>query len=80
LVDLLSGDQSLSSNIFFLCHGDDRGILLPELHPDLEKDQPYHAALTAADIAEFVRVPGRVIINTGCATGTRALCALHRKI
>lgn len=70
LVSVLDGSQHLSPIVFLICHGDDRGIILPELMAELEAEQPYHPVVTAADIREFVWLPDGVLINTGCATGT----------
>jgi hypothetical protein len=72
LVSLLSGSRRISKTIFLMCHGNYQGLLLPELHSDLEKSQPYHGALTPAHLAEFMYLPDCVLISTGCATGTSA--------
>ena len=73
LVSVLGGSQHLAPIVILMCHGDDRGILLPELGAELEAEQPYHHVLTPTNVLECVHVPNRVVINTGCATGTTAL-------
>jgi hypothetical protein len=46
------------------------GLSLPELAPSVEAAQPYHGALTPADLQEFVQLPGRLVLNTSCSLGT----------
>ena len=72
LVDLMSPGDRLSNTLFLMCHGDERGIRLPELGAEIESAQPYHGAVRPSDVAVFARLPGRVAISTGCATGTPA--------
>jgi hypothetical protein len=55
------------------CHGVDGAVLIPELAPELEREQPFHGVLTAADLRGFARFDGATVISTGCGTGTPEL-------
>ena len=46
LVQIFDGTQSISKHVILSCHGDERGLLLPELDPSVEDTQPYHTVLT----------------------------------
>jgi hypothetical protein len=70
LVRILGGKELLAENIVLHCHGIDQGLALPELDSSLEKDQPYHGALSPAELREFLRLPDRFVLNTGCGLGT----------
>lgn len=39
-VRILGEEGHKSKIIFLMCHGNERGIVLPELGPDIEQDQP----------------------------------------
>lgn len=71
LVDLLTGKEPLAEHVVLACHGDDRGILLPELHPDIAEGEPYVGAIGPEELARFVKLGGGVVICTGCSTGGR---------
>lgn len=75
LAALLDGTVALSPLVFLMCHGDERGILLPELAPELEQTQPFAGAVGPIELRQFLRLPGCVVVNTGCITGTPALAA-----
>lgn len=75
LVALLDGTVALSPLVFLMCHGDERGILLPELAPELEQTQPFTGAVGPVELRQFLRVPGCAVVNTGCITGTGELAA-----
>jgi hypothetical protein len=77
LVTLLKGATPLSPLVVLLCHGDERGILLPECAAELAATQPFDG-LGPDDLRQFVRLPGSVVVNTGCATGTPAFAAAFR--
>src|SRR5262249_29570555 len=55
VVELLNGTRTLSRLVVLECHGDERGMVLPELNPALEATQPYHGAISAANYQEFLR-------------------------
>lgn len=69
LVALLDGSTSLSQHIVLMCHGCDNGICLPELAPEIEAAQPYQKVLTPENLQQFLRLPDKVVLNTGCTTG-----------
>jgi hypothetical protein len=69
---ILGGGGNHSKNIVLTCHGSDEGLILPELAPALEEEQPYHGVLTPGDIGAFAHLPGAVVLNTGCLLGTSA--------
>jgi hypothetical protein len=72
MVRLLEGGGLFTTTVFLLCHGTDEGILLPQLAGPLEAEQPYHHFITPDDLRGFARLPGCLVVNTGCATGSRA--------
>jgi hypothetical protein len=55
------------------CHGVDGAVVLPELSPELEREQPFHGVLTADDLRGFARFDGATVISTGCGTGVPRL-------
>lgn len=75
LIRLLSGEEPTSQYVILSCHGYDGTILLPELDEQLEGTQPIHRRLTADAVREVVRLKDRVVISTGCETGTEELAA-----
>ncbi len=70
LVALLDGSAALSQHIVFMCHGCEEGIALPELAPEIEAAQPYRKFLTAENLQEFLHLPDKVVLNTGCTSGS----------
>jgi hypothetical protein len=72
IVRILGDGGSHSNNIVLMCHGNDEGLILPELAPALEAEQPYHGVLTPGDIGAFAHLPGSVVLNTGCSLGAPA--------
>jgi hypothetical protein len=70
IVRLLGGEEKLSEIVVLMCHGNDKGLVLPALHPSIERKQPYHGALTPQDLEEFLKLPGLIVLNTGCSLGT----------
>jgi hypothetical protein len=54
--------------VVICCHGDEKGILLPELHPSLAAQEPYVGHFGAEAIRQEARLGGRVVICTGCST------------
>jgi hypothetical protein len=55
--------------LLLLCHGDDGGIVLPELAEDVERYQPFHRRITPANLRDFARLDHKVVMATGCDTG-----------
>lgn len=72
VVHILGKGGNKSKLIFLMCHGNEQGIILPELGPEVEKEQPYHQVLTPTNLTEFLHLPGCIVVNTGCITGTPA--------
>jgi hypothetical protein len=70
LVEILTGNDVLFPFLILSCHGVDEGIVLPQLHPDLEKEEPFLDVLTPTKLASFAQLPGRVVLSTGCSTGS----------
>jgi hypothetical protein len=71
LVNLLSGREPLtSSHLLLMCRGAAAGLLLPELTPDQEAQQPYHGFIRPSQFGEFVNLPGKIVLNNGCSLGT----------
>lgn len=69
LVSLFNEPERLSSNILITCHGTKKGIVLPELAPQIAKKEPYRDFITPANLKEFVNLKGHVVLSTGCVTG-----------
>jgi hypothetical protein len=69
LLPLLDGTENLHEILILSCHGDERGMILPELSEELEKVMPYHEILTSKDCTEFLKLQNQIVINTGCCLG-----------
>lgn len=50
-------------------HGDERGLLLPELAEEIRSHYPYNEVIRAEDFAHFLCLEGNTIINTSCLGG-----------
>ncbi|MEU6040688.1 hypothetical protein ABZ801_35345 [Actinomadura sp. NPDC047616] len=72
LADVLGGRQSRAEHLVLCCHGDERGILLDELAPEIARSQPFNDVLTPENAAELTRLSGTLVVSTGCMTGTEA--------
>ena len=72
LVDLLSTPGKLSDIVVLMCHGDDNGLSIPELHPDLLPTMKFQKSLSPQDIQSFCQSDVKLIINSGCSLGTEA--------
>lgn len=73
LASVLDGTEGGSPWIVLCCHGDEGGIVLPGLAPQVERFQPWHGKVGAHELTNRVRLPGRHVICTGCDTGTAEL-------
>lgn len=71
LVSLFSGAEPLHEIVIISCHGDERGMILPELHEELEKEMPYQKVLTVSDFSQFLKLQNQIVINTGCCLGNK---------
>jgi hypothetical protein len=69
VVRLLNGSTPLSEHVILMCHGVEEGIHLPELSPVLAAEEHYKGPLSAANLREFLRLPDRFVLNTGCSLG-----------
>ena len=69
LVRLLNGETALSKHIVFMCHGVEQGVALAELAPEIAAQQPYQSVVSADNFQEFLHLPDRLVLNTGCLTG-----------
>ncbi len=65
-LEILRGSIPTFDDIILSCHGDPEagGILVP--------DEP---VITADELAQVVRLPGKRVLNLGCGLGTAALAA-----
>lgn len=72
LVELFNGKETRAPHLLLMCHGTEKGIVLPELGTEIAKNQPYNYCLTPANLAEFLSLQGQTVISTGCKTGTKA--------
>lgn len=55
--------------VIIACHGDEGRILIPELAPEIARFQPFNGEMGPAEVRTHVRLPGSVVILTGCDTG-----------
>lgn len=75
LVAALNEPREVAEHLIVCCHADERGIVLNELHPSAEVGEPFLDRAGPADIRAQARLDGRVVICTGCGTGSSALAA-----
>jgi len=70
--------QSLPrQDIIIICgHGNDRGLLLPELAGEIKDKYPYKDVIRPEDFKEFVRLEGNIIINSSCLGGSQKLAKI----
>ena len=74
LVRALGGEAS-APYVVLACHGDQGRMLLPELADEIERFQPLHGSLGPAELRRVARLPGSVVISTGCDTATPELAS-----
>ena len=55
--------------VVLACHGDEGGILIPELAEELERFQPFSGRIGPDELRSFARFDGATVIATGCDTG-----------
>ncbi len=69
IVDFLS--QTPAHELILICgHGDERGVLLPELAEEVRARFPFNDLISPHDFAGFARLGGNVVLSSCCATGT----------
>lgn len=72
VVDYLS--QSPSHDVIVISgHGDERGLLLPELAEEIRSRYPYQEVIRPQDFADFLQLQGNLVINTSCSGGMPSL-------
>jgi hypothetical protein len=54
-------------------HGDERGLLLPELAAEIQHRYPYHTVMTPDDFRAFLRLDHAIVLNLACLGGVPAL-------
>jgi|SRR5450631_372024 len=68
IVEYLS--QPPSHEMIVLCgHGDERGLLLPQLAEEVRNRYPYDTVIRPQDFADFLRLEGNLVMNTSCLGG-----------
>jgi hypothetical protein len=72
LIRCLRGRGGRAEHLILCCHGDDDGIILPELHPSVAEGEPYVDRFGPEAIRREARLKGRTVICTDCATGKLA--------
>lgn len=72
LIAALCGEASDADHIILSCHGDDEGIILPELHQAIAAKEAYTGRFGAGAIEKEARLAGRVVLSTGCSTSVLA--------
>ena len=64
------GGQASAPFVVLACHGDQGAIVVPELAAEMERFQPFRRRCGPEELRGFARVPGSVVVATGCETGT----------
>ncbi|MEV7195086.1 hypothetical protein AB0N81_25250 [Streptomyces sp. NPDC093510] len=59
--------------VIIASHGDEGRIVLPELAAEMAEFQPFNEGMGPAEVRAHVRLPGSVVLLTGCDTGDPAL-------
>lgn len=68
-ISFLNGEETLEKIVIIACHGDENGMILPELGAEIEKEMPYHKILTATNCVDFLKLHNQIVLNTGCCLG-----------
>lgn len=50
-------------------HGDERGLLLPELDDEIAARYPYNDVIRPADFDQFLQLNGNTVVNLSCLGG-----------
>ena len=69
LIDAPGDQESAAPHVIVSCHGDERGIVLEKLDPEVARDEPFTDRLTRTWLVATSGWPGRVVIATRCSTG-----------
>ncbi|GLW47042.1 hypothetical protein Stsp02_27040 [Streptomyces sp. NBRC 14336] len=73
LVAALDGSRPIAPYVILACHGDEGRVLLDELAEELARFQPFNGTLGPEQVRAHLRLPGSVVLVTGCETGHPAL-------
>ena len=72
IVDYFSG-QPDHDLIIIAGHGDERGLLLPELAKEIANRYPYNEVIRPEDFGQFLQLNGNAVISLACLGGMRQL-------
>jgi hypothetical protein len=72
IVDFLSS-QPNHDVIIISGHGDERGLLLPDLAEEIKDEYPYNDVIRPDDFAEFLKLSNSTVINASCLCGVQSL-------
>ena len=72
VVDFFSGEPR-HELIVFSAHGDESGLLLPELAPEIVRRYPYDKVIRPEDFRQFLRLKDNVVVNLSCWGGKAEL-------
>ena len=71
LVDLMGHGNDRAGIIIFHAHGDESGIILDELAPEIAAEQHINHRLTPDNINRYFQLNCREVICTACNSGTQ---------
>ena len=72
IVDYFAG-QPDHDLIIISGHGDERGLLLPELNNEIANRYPYNEVIRPEDFGQFLQLNGNAVISLACLGGMRQL-------
>jgi hypothetical protein len=72
IVDFLSSKPH-HDIIIISGHGDERGLLLPELVEEIKDEYPYNDVISPKDFAEFLKLDNNIVINASCLCSNQLL-------
>lgn len=61
-LEVLKGNIPTNHYFVLSCHGDEKGIIVPDQEP-----------VSTEDLSKIVQLPGRIVVNLGCLTGTEPI-------
>ena len=80
LISVLQGNLVFDPDCIILsCHGEDGEIILPVLGDDVYAPDEPRGNITAADVAKYLKLQNKLILNLGCTTGSTAMAAAFSK-
>ncbi|MEH2180232.1 hypothetical protein [Nostoc sp.] len=72
IVDFLSSKPD-HDVIIISGHGDERGLLLPELVEEIRSNYPYNDVICPEDFAQFLKLDWNIVVNASCMCGVQPL-------